>query len=151
MIDVEAIQQRFSAVAPFLDERGQRLLAAAEAKAAGYGGIAAVVAATGAAASRGRGKANIAKDTTLSSDLRALVEPSARGDPQSSLRWTCKSLRPLARELQRQGHQASHTLVGELLDGLGLRACKAIARHRKAPATPIATRDGRDFKGVGHS
>ena len=136
MIDGVAIRQRFSAVSPFLDERGRRLLAAAEARAAGYGGIAAVTAATGVAASTiGRGlrdlretamsaqlrragggrKANIAKDATLLSDLAALVEPSERGDPQSSLRWTCKSLRRLARELQGQGHQASHTLVGELV------------------------------------
>jgi len=140
MIDVDAIRQRFSAVSPFLDERGRRLVAAAEAAAAGYGGIAAVSAVTGVAASTiGRGlrdlretevspqvrragggrKANVAKDTTLLSDLGALVEPSARGDPQSSLRWTCKSLRRLAQELQAQGHQASHTLVGELLDGMG--------------------------------
>jgi len=140
MIDVEAIRQRFSAVAPFLDERGRRLVAAAEARAAGYGGIAAVSAVTGVAASTiGRGlrdlyetqaplrvrragggrKANVAKDTTLLSDLGALVDPSARGDPQSSLRWTCKSLRRLADELRRQGHQASHTLVGELLDSMG--------------------------------
>jgi len=140
MIDVDAIRQRFCAVAPFLDERGRRLVAAAEARAAGYGGIAAVSAATGVAASTiGRGlrdlcetratlqvrragggrKANVAKDTTLLSDLGALVDPSARGDPQSSLRWTCKSLRRLADELQTQGHQASHTLVGELLDSMG--------------------------------
>ena len=140
MIDVDAIRQRFSAVAPFLDERGRRLLAAAEARAAGYGGIAAVTTATGVAASTiGRGlrdlrdmamspqvrragggrKANIAKDATLLSDLAALVEPSTRGDPQSPLRWTCKSLRRLAWELERQGHRASHTLVGELLDDMG--------------------------------
>jgi hypothetical protein len=47
MIDVAAIRQRFSAVAPFLDERGRRVIAAAEAAAAGYGGIAAVSVATG--------------------------------------------------------------------------------------------------------
>ena len=143
MIDVDSIRQRFSAVAPFLDERGRRLVAAAEARAAGYGGIAAVSAVTGVAASTiGRGlqdlretretevspqvrragggrKANIVKDPTLLRDLGGLVDPSARGDPQSSLRWTCKSLRRLADELQTQGHQASHTLVGELLDGMG--------------------------------
>src|SRR5215469_6284013 len=56
MIDVEAIRQRFSAVAPFLDERSRRVVAAAEAVAAGYGGIAAVSMATGIAASTiGRG------------------------------------------------------------------------------------------------
>ena len=142
MIDVEAIRQRFSAVSPFLDERGRRLVAAAEAAAAGYGGIAAVSAATGVAASTiGRGlrelsptqppdldrvrrpgggrKATVMKDATLLSDLGALVEPSSRGDPQSPLRWTCKSLRRLAEELQAQGHQVGRTLVGELLNGMG--------------------------------
>jgi len=140
MIDVEAIRQRFSVVAPFLNERGRRVVAAAEAAAAGYGGIAAVSAATGIAASTiGRGlrevsdprevdrvrrpgggrKTAAAKDATLLSDLGALVEPSSRGDPQSPLRWTCKSVRRLAEELQAQGHQVGRTLVSELLDGMG--------------------------------
>jgi hypothetical protein len=140
MIDVEAIRQRFSAVAPFLNERGRRVVAAAEAAAAGYGGIAAVSAATGIAASTiGRGlrelpqpqapdrvrlpgggrKAAVAKDATLLSDLGALVEPTSRGDPQSPLRWTCKSVRRLAQELQAQGHQVGRTLVSNLLDSLG--------------------------------
>ena len=102
MIDIEAIWQRFSAVAPFLNERGRRVVAAAEASAAGYGGIAAVSAATGIAASTiGRGlrelserpdgarirrsgggrKTAVAKEDPLLSDLGALVEPTARGDP----------------------------------------------------------------------
>jgi hypothetical protein len=140
MIDVEGIRQRFSAVAPFLNERGRRVVAAAEAAAAGYGGIAAVSAATGIAASTiGRGlrelsdpqepervrrpgggrKPAVAKDATLLRDLGALVEPSSRGDPQSPLRWTCKSVRRLAGELQSQGHQVGRTLVSELLDGIG--------------------------------
>ena len=51
----------------------------------------------------------------LLDDLNALVEPNARGDPMSSLRWTCKSLRRLAAELNKLGHQISHTVVGELL------------------------------------
>jgi hypothetical protein len=140
MIDVEAIRHRFSAVSPFLDERGRRVVAAAEAAAAGYGGIAAVSVATGIAASTiGRGlrelsepreldrvrragggrKTNVAKDATLLSDLGALVEPTSRGDPQSPLLWTCKSVRRLAQELQAQGHQVGRTLVGELLDGMG--------------------------------
>jgi hypothetical protein len=140
MIEVDAIRQRFSAVLPFLDERGRRVVAAAEAAAAGYGGIAAVSAATGIAASTiGRGlrelseprelervrragggrKRNVAKDATLLSDLGGLVEPTARGDPQSPLLWTCKSVRRLAQELQAQGHQVGRTLVGELLDGMG--------------------------------
>jgi hypothetical protein len=122
MIEVAALRQRFSAVSPFLDERGRRVVAAAEA--AGYGGIAAGSAATGIAASPiGRGlralsepgevdrvrrpgggrKTNVAKDATLLRDLAALVEPTSRGDPQSPLRWTCKSVRRPAQELQAQG------------------------------------------------
>ena len=140
MVDVDGIRERFSAVSPFLDERGRRLVAAAEAAAVGYGGIAAVSVATGVAASTiGRGlrelsgprelgrirragggrKASVVKDATLLSDLGALVEPTSRGDPQSPLRWTCKSLRRLAQELQGQGHQVGRTLVSQLLDGMG--------------------------------
>ena len=66
----------------------------------------------------GREKA-IAKDPSLLADLERLVEPSTRGDPQSPLRWTCKSVRQLAQALRRQGHAASHQLVSELLHGLG--------------------------------
>src|SRR3989442_5415955 len=110
MIDVEAIRQRFSAVAPFLDERGGRVIAAAEAAAAGYGGIAAVSAATGIAASTiGRGlrelsepreldrirrpgggrQPSVAKDATPLTRLRALVEPTSRGDPPYPPGLTC--------------------------------------------------------------
>jgi hypothetical protein len=140
VIDVEPIRERFSAVAPFLDERGRRLVAAAEAFAAGYGGIAAVATATGMAPSTiGRGlkelaqdepservrrpgagrKPAIAKDPRLLPDLEALVEPTTRGDPQAPLRWTCKSVRRLAEALQQQGHQVSRTLVAELLNAAG--------------------------------
>src|SRR3984957_4093427 len=107
VIDIEPIRERFSAVAPFLDERGRRLVAAAEAFAAGYGGIAGVAMATGVAPSTiGRGlkewaqhhpsdpfrrpgagrKPTISKDPTLLADLEALVEPTTRGDPESPLR-----------------------------------------------------------------
>src|SRR6266480_495767 len=140
VIDIEPIRERFSAVAPFLDERGRRLVAAAEAFAAGYGGIAAVALATGVAPStigrglkelaqdepservrrRGAGrKRTISKDPTLLSDLEILVEPTTRGDPQSPLRWTCKSVRRLAQALQAQGHEVSRTLVGHLLNEAG--------------------------------
>ena len=140
VIDVEPIRERFSAVAPFVDERGRRLVAAAEAFAAGYGGIAAVATATGMAPSTiGRGlkelaqdepservrrpgagrKPAIAKDPRLLPDLEALVEPTTRGDPQAPLRWTCKSVRRLAQALQAQGHQVSRTLVAELLNAAG--------------------------------
>ena len=119
MIDTALIRQRFETVAPFLDERGRRLVAASEAVSAGHGGIAAVAAATGIAPSTiGRGieelsqgedrlhsrvrrpgggrKPTIEKDPTLLADLEALVEPTSRGNPERPLRWTCKSLRRLA-------------------------------------------------------
>jgi Rhodopirellula transposase DDE domain len=140
VIDVEPIRERFFTVAPFLDERSRRLVAAAEAFAAGYGGIAAVAMATGIAPSTiGRGlnelaqgepsgrvrragagrKPAIVRDPSLRADLEALVEPTTRGDPQSPLRWTCKSVRRLAEALQQQGHQVSRTLVAELLNAAG--------------------------------
>ena len=55
------------------------------------------------------------KDGTLLSDLLTLVDSSTRGDPESPLRWTCKSLRNLADELRAQGHKVSHVVVGKLL------------------------------------
>ncbi len=138
MIDPDPIRGRFSALSLHLNERERRLLAATEASAAGYGGIAAVSQATGIAASTiGRGlkdlsdestlapgrvrrtgggrKPLVASDPALLTDLMALVEPSERGDPMSPLRWTCKSLRRLAAELTARGHRISHTVVGELL------------------------------------
>jgi len=140
VIEIEPIRERFSTVAPFLDERGRGLVAAAEAFAAGYGGITAVARATGMAPSTiGRGltelgaddpsprirrpgagrKPAILKDPRLRPDLEALVEPTSRGDPQSPLRWTCKSVRHLAAALREQGHQVSHNLVAELLHAAG--------------------------------
>ena len=138
MIDSDSISERFTSLSPHLDERGRRLFAATEANSAGYGGIAAVTRITGIAASTiGRGlgelaqnvgleagrlrrpgggrKPLVAKDPGLLPELLALVEPTARGDPMSALRWTCKSLRRLAAELTALGHPVSHTVVGELL------------------------------------
>lgn len=127
-----------------LDERGRRRFAAAEALAAGRGGIATVSRITGIARStigrglaelrgtsppeaepgqlrrRGAGRtALIDKDPTLLEDLVALVEPSTRGDPTAPLKWTAKSLRKLAAELGGLGHRISRNVVGELLHGLG--------------------------------
>jgi transposase len=59
------------------------------------------------------------KDATLLDDLRRLVEPSTRGDPEGPLLWTAKSLRKLAAGLRELGHQISYTLVGDLLRALG--------------------------------
>lgn len=138
MVDPAPIRERFSRLSPYLDERGRRLFAAVEANASGHGGIAAVSRVTGIAASTiGRGlkdlatgaslapgrvrragggrRALVSGDPNLLPDLLALVEPDERGDPMSPLRWTCKGLRRLARELTAMGHQISHTVVGELL------------------------------------
>jgi len=138
MIDSSAIRERFAALSRHLSERDRRLWAASEARAAGYGGIAAVSAATGIAASTiGRGLKELAsadtldvgrvrrrgggrqplvkKDATLLADLLALVDPSERGDPMSPLRWTCKSLSQLAAALAAKGHRVGRTVVGELL------------------------------------
>ena len=110
---------------------------------AGRGGLAAVARITGLARSTiGRGLAELrgerpeaasgrvrrpgggrkplaAKDPTLLDDLRALVEPATRGDPEAPLLWTAKSLRNLAAELRGLGHSIRHNTVGELLRGLG--------------------------------
>ena len=138
MIDHEQIHERFTAIAPHLDERARRLLVATEARAAGYGGIAAVSQATGVAPSTiarglqdlaaasplapgrvrragGGRKPLAADDPTLRADLLKLVEPDARADPMSPLRWTCKSLRRLADELAELGHQVSRTVIGAML------------------------------------
>jgi hypothetical protein len=63
-------------------------------------------------------------DSALASALDSLVEPTARGDPESALRWTCKSTRTLAAELADQHHPVSHTKVAELLrqDGYSLQS-----------------------------
>ena len=142
MIDETAIRARYGAVAPLLDERARRLLAGAEALAIGRGGASAVARATGlarttvqrgladvaAGASLGRGRIRRAgagrprlleRDPSLRADLEALIEPTSRGDPESPLRWTTKSVRNLAAELRRQGHALSHQSVAELLHELG--------------------------------
>jgi transposase len=142
MKEEEVIKQRFEQVSGELNERTRRLLAASEAMALGWGGISAVSRATGLSRQvisdgikelqegepnsegrirrRGGGrKTTVSKDASLSEDLERLVEPVTRGDPESPLRWTCKSVRKLAAELLRQGHQVSHQLVSELLHELG--------------------------------
>jgi hypothetical protein len=59
------------------------------------------------------------RDPTLRRDLEAFIEPTSRGDPESPLRWTTKSVRRLAAELRRGGHAVSHQTVSELLHELG--------------------------------
>jgi len=142
VIDEAAIAARYLAVSPLLDERARRLLAGSEALAIGRGGVAAVSRATrlarttvargmsdvrtGELVARGRvrragaGRPPIEqRDPTLRRDLEGLIEPTSRGDPESPLRWTTKSVRNLAAELRRQGHAVSHQTVSELLHDLG--------------------------------
>ena len=141
----DQIKCRFALMEWTLDERLRRLIAAAEAKVLGHGGVTAVAAATGVSrraihaglkelcshqgsevpkaprirrAGAGRKKVT-ENDVTLQRDLELLVEPLTRGDPISPLRWTTKSLRTLAEELGKMGHKISHTQVGKLLTGLG--------------------------------
>jgi transposase len=142
MKEEAAIKRRFELVAGELNERSRRLVAASEAEALGWGGISAVSRATGLSrkvisqgikelqekGETGEGrirrigggrKTTVSKDASLREDLERLVEPVTRGDPESPLRWTCKSLRKLAKELRKLGHQVSHQLVSELLHDLG--------------------------------
>ena len=135
------VKERFSRLEAWLDERSRRLWAAAESAAHGRGGISLVARASGVSRRAiavglaelkkkpdrsprtrlpirqkggGRKKSSL-KDPELLLDLEKLREPMTRGDPQSPLRWTCKSVRNLADELQARGHRVSHVLVAELL------------------------------------
>lgn len=139
----QAIKAKYEALKPELDERARRVWAATEARSLGHGGVATVARATGLAEStirlgkqaltsvphardaprrlrrHGAGrKPRTAQDQQLLQAVDALVEPTARGDPMSPLRWTCKSTRRLAKELGQQGHHVSHTTVGQLLKAL---------------------------------
>ncbi|WP_163572932.1 ISAzo13 family transposase [Fodinicola feengrottensis] len=135
--------ERLAGLLPALDERQRRLALATEACSWGYGGISAVFRATGVHAGRfvggvreldaagdgvprgrvripggGRKKAEDA-DPDLMDCLDSLIEPGTRGDPESPLRWTTKSTRNLAKEATEQGYAASHTLVRNILRGMG--------------------------------
>ena len=127
---------------PALSERGRRRFAAAEAMTAGYGGMTAVSAITGLARSTidrgvkeiergseidegrvrrpGGGRKKLTdQDPTLLCDLKALVAPNPRGDPERALLWVSKSLQHLKAALAAEGHRISHPSVGNLLRGLG--------------------------------
>jgi transposase len=137
-----AIQRRFEVLTPLLDEKTRRLMVAAEAQAIGFGGITVVARATGVSRDTirrgleelksppgshlsgvrrpgGGRKKTVDVDSTLREDLEKLINPAERGDPESPLRWTSKSLRHLATELKRMGHQTSHRMVAEILHDLG--------------------------------
>jgi len=133
VIDIAAIKSRFATVAPFLDERGRRLVAASEALAAGRGGVKAVCEATAVARSTiGRGlaelrggenhlggrvrragggrKAAIDRQAGLLEAVGELVQCAIRGDPQAALLWVSKSQRHLAGALAERGFVVSRLL-----------------------------------------
>jgi hypothetical protein len=144
MVDEVTIRRRFKLIERHRDERMRRLVAATEAEAVGFGGASVVARATGVSrrairigarelqeVSRGLPpsgrirrpgggrKRTVTQDPTLSRDLERLMEPVTRGDPETPLRWTSKSVRRLSAELKRMGHRASHRMVAEMLHQLG--------------------------------
>lgn len=155
---VEWIREKYEAIVGDLDERGRRRWAAAEARSLGWGGVSSVAMATGisdrtvrngirelddpdaAAMNRQRRpgagrRSREAEYPQLVEALEALVEPAARGDPQSPLRWTCKSTRTLARELARQGFEVSSTKIAQLLrsQGYSLQANRKTIEGKQHP------------------
>lgn len=155
---IEWIREKYAAIAEDLDERGRRRWAAAEARSLGWGGITAVAAATGisdrtirtgikelddpnaSAANRqrragGGRRSREIEQPGLVDALEALVDGGTRGDPQSPLRWTCKSTRSLARELQQQGFQVSSNKISQLLrsQGYSLQANRKTIEGKQHP------------------
>lgn len=134
------LQEKYRILGRILDERGRRIWAAAEARSLAYGGVSLVAQATGLSRTtihagigelelsrevsqtagrirrRGGGRKRLTSHTPdIIEALDNLVEPTTRGDPQSPLRWTCKSTRRLAEELQRQGYRIGDRKVADLL------------------------------------
>lgn len=142
----QRIAEKFESLSSMMNERMRRVWAASEARAYGWGGIHAVSLATGMSPHTiGKGLAELIDrsemgdagrverlrvvgggrksateaDVELAAALEQLVDPVTRGDPQSPLRWTCKSTTQLAKELTRQGHPVSPSTVGRLLKAAG--------------------------------
>ena len=153
----EMLAAKFGVILPHLDERQRRLLLGAEARALGHGGIRLVAGAAGVReatvslgaaeleagaeplgrvrrAGGGRKRAAEA-DPGLVPALLALVEPDERGDPESPLRWTVKSVRALAAGLAAQGHPVSAETVHRLLraQGFSLQANAKTIQGRQHP------------------
>ena len=141
----QMIRRKYHLLGETFNERQRRLWAAIEASQLGRGGISTVARATGLSRttiyqgleelgqdqteaglrrqrvrSQGGGRQRLTeKDPQLLASLEKRVEPTTRGDPESPLRWTCKSTRQLAAVLQQQGHPVGRQKVSELLDTLG--------------------------------
>ncbi|MCX7429338.1 MAG: ISAzo13 family transposase [Planctomycetia bacterium] len=140
MVTTDALKRRLVRLWPQLDERSRRMVAANEAVQLGHGGISQVSRACGLSRvtitkgireldaeplpsgrirRAGAGRPSLLRlDPGLPQALEALVEPLARGDPESPLRWTCKSTRALAAELSARDHPVSHEKVAQLLRNL---------------------------------
>ena len=143
---LRAIESKYRSLSVLMDERMRRQWAAAESRAYGWGGVRAVSTVTGMSPNTIRkGLAELAvrdenpdapvepalrrtgagrkrrteTDPELLDALESLVEPTTRGDPESALRWTCKSTTLLARELTRHRHPVSARTVGRLLNESG--------------------------------
>lgn len=140
---VKNLKQKYELISGHLNERTRRIWAASEAKLLGHGGVSALAKATGlsrvtihsglaelesqkdilapgSVRCSGGGRKKITDiDSKLLSDLEKLLEPSVRGDPESSLRWTCKSTRHLAAELNKNGYRVSDRKICDLLSDLG--------------------------------
>jgi len=137
----QKIKSKYQEIAPHLNERSKRLWCATEAKSLGIGGISIVSRATKVSRQtihigikdlesgiilpknrirkEGGGARKIQeKNPRILKDLDTLVEPTAKGDPMTPLRWSCKSLRKLSTELKKQGHKVSYVTVGALLNSL---------------------------------
>ena len=152
-----ALSKMFATVMPSLDERQRRVLAGAQARALGRGGIAAVARTAGMARSTvgkavgevdagvdpaapvrraGAGRKRLAdSDAELLSHLDGLVEPGARGDPMCPLRWTSKSTGNLADALVAMGHRVSADTVGRELVDMGY-SLQATAKQLEGSAHP---------------
>jgi hypothetical protein len=158
MVDEVAIGEKFRALAGELNERQRRLWAASEARAAGRGGIAATARATGISVPTirkgiaelesgerldpgrvrrpGGGRHALADIyPTLLKDLERLVSESCRGDPESLLLWTSRSVRHLAQGLREQGHAVHFTTVAKLLALLGY-SLQANVKTREGTSHP---------------
>nr|CBX30448.1 hypothetical protein N47_Q17710 [uncultured Desulfobacterium sp.] len=143
-MEKDRISKRFKILEPILNERLRRHFAAAEAMSIGRGGITLVAEATGVSRraitegckeiknigkeafeskiirKKGAGrKRAVENQPLLLKELEKLIEPYTRGDPESPLRWTCKSVRKLSKELIKRGFEASHNLVAVLLKDAG--------------------------------
>jgi hypothetical protein len=138
-VNTQSIKEKYRLIKPFLNELTRRLWSAVEAKSLGSGGIQFVSQITGQSRTTitrgikelqtselvegqnrirkegGGRKASLEKSPEIEKALLQLIEPTVRGEPESPLLWTTKSLRKLAEELNKQNHSISHTLVGQIL------------------------------------